>query len=143
MIEVIVILIISCAYSGIFSGTGMLAPVHAVVEKSCRRTGRFATCLMLGISGTILFCSQTITTLLEGDILSEPYRKTGGTMQELAIDIANSSIVAAGFVPWCLGCKVLLTFLDVGAEAVPYAVYVFLVPLCYLFTKRIWFKDKE
>lgn len=142
MLEVIVILIISCAYSGIFGGTGMMEPVHAAAEKSFGRIGRFATCLIFGVASTVLFCNQTITTLLAGEVLSEPYKRTGGSLQELAIDIENSSIVAAGFVPWCLGCKVLLTFLDVSPAAVPYAVYIFLVPLCYLFTKRIWFPDK-
>lgn len=140
MLEVIVILIISCTYTGIFNGTGMLGPVHEAVGKSCRKLGRFPTCLIIGVAGTILFCNQTITTLLSGDILAEPYKKTGGTMQELAIDMENSNIVAAGFVPWCLGCKVLLTFLGVSAAAVPYAIYTFLVPLCYLLTKKIWFK---
>ena len=142
MLEVVVILIISCAYSGIFSGTGMLEPVHTAMEKSIGRFGRFATCLVLGVSGTILFCNQTITTLLAGDILGDPYKRTGGNMQELAIDMENSNIVAAGFVPWCLGCKVPLTFLGVGPEAIPYAVYLFLIPLCYLFTKKIWFSDR-
>ena len=142
MLEVVVILIISCAYTGIFNGTGLLEPVHAALEQSIRKAGRFVTCMALGIMGTIMFCNQTITTLLIGDLLSEPYRKTGGSLQELAIDMENSNIVAAGFIPWCLGCKVLLTFMDVGPEAVPYAVYIFLIPLSYLFTKRIWFPDK-
>lgn len=141
MLEVVVILIISCAYSGIFHGTGMMEPVHAALEKCCRKTGRFATCLVFGILSTVLFCNQTITSLLAAEVLSEPYKNTGGNMQELAIDMENSNIVAAGFIPWCLGCKVLLTFMDVGPEAVPYAVYIFLIPLCYLFTKRIWFPD--
>lgn len=142
MIEVVVILIISCAYTGIFNGTGMLEPVHAALGKSITKIGRYATCLIFGIAGTILFCNQTITTLLAADALAEPYQKSGGSLQELAIDIENSNIVAAGFIPWCLGCKVLLTFMDVGAEAVPYAVYIFLIPLCYLFTKRHWFPDR-
>lgn len=142
MLEVVVILIISCAYSGIFDGTGMMEPVHRAIEKSCRKIGRYATCLIFGIIGTVMFCNQTITTLLSGEVLSEPYRQTCGSMQELAIDMENSNIVAAGFIPWCLGCKVPLTFMNVGPEAVPYAVYIFLIPLCYLFTKRIWFADK-
>lgn len=141
MLEVVIILIISCAYSGIFNGTGMMEPVHTLLRKSFSRIGRFAACLIFGIIGTCLFCNQTITTLLAGEVLAEPYEKTGGNLQELAIDIENSSIVAAGFVPWCLGCKVLLTFLDVGPEAVPYAVFTYLIPICYLFTKKLWFPD--
>lgn len=142
MLEVVVILIISCAYSGIFEGTGMLEPVHAALGRSIGRIGRFATCLLFGIAGTVLFCNQTITTLLAAEALAGPYQKTGGSMQELAIDMENSNIVAAGFIPWCLGCKVLLTFMDVGAQAVPYAVYIFLIPVCYLFTKKRWFPDR-
>ncbi len=142
MLEVVVILIISCAYTGIFNGTGMLEPVHSALGKSIAKIGRFATCLLFGIVGTVLFCNQTITTLLGADALAEPYEKTGGSMQELAIDMENSNIVVAGLVPWCLGCKVLLTFMDVGPAAVPYAVYIILIPACYLFTKKRWFPDK-
>lgn len=141
MLEVVIILIISCAYSGIFDGTGMLDPVHSMLEKSCRKLGRFATCLIFGIAGNTMFCNQTIATLLNAEVLDEPYKKTGGTMQELAIDMENSVIVTAGVVPWCLGCKVPLTFLNVGPEAVPYSIYIFLLPLCYLFTKKFWFPD--
>lgn len=142
MLEVVVILIISCTYSGIFNGTGMMEPVHAMLRKSCLRIGRFATCLIFGIVSTILLCNQTITTLLTGEVMAEPYKSTGGTLQELAIDMENSNIVVAGLVPWCLGCKVLTTFMGVGAEAVPYAFYIILIPVCYLFTKKRWFPDR-
>lgn len=142
MLEVVIILIISCAYSGIFNGTGMMEPVYAALERSIRKTGRFITCLAFGVLGTTMFCNQTITTLLAGDLLAEPYKNTGGSMQELAIDMENSNIVAAGFIPWCLGCKVPLSFMNVGPEAIPYAVYIFLIPLCYLLTKKLWFPDK-
>ena len=142
MLEVVVILIISCEYSGIFDGTKMLEPVHIALSKSIRRIGRFATQFIFSIAATILFCNQTITTLLAAEALADPYEQTGGNMQELAIDMENSGIVIAGFIPWCLGCKVPLTFMNVGAEAIPYAVYIFLIPLCYLFTKRHWFTDK-
>ena len=142
MLEVVVILIISCEYSGIFDGTKMLEPVHLALSKSIRRIGRFATHFIFSIAATILFCNQTITTLLAAEALADPYEQTGGNMQELAIDMENSGIVIAGFIPWCLGCKVPLTFMNVGAEAIPYAVYIFLIPLCYQFTKRHWFPDK-
>lgn len=142
MIEVVLILIISCAYSGIFNGTGMLKRIHSVVAASCRRFNRFVTCTITSLLVTAMFCNQTIATLLVTDLLRKPYEETGGSDQELAIDLENTSILFAGLVPWCLGCYVILGFLGVGTEAVPWAFYIYLVPLCYLFTKGRWFEDK-
>lgn len=141
MIEVVIILIISCAYSGIFNCTDMLKSLHSLVAVSCNRLNRFTTCLIISIVITMMFCNQTIATLLGVDVLKKPYEQTGGSMQELAIDLENSAIVVAGLVPWCLGCQVILAFMGVGNEAIPWAIYLYMIPICYIFTKGRWFKD--
>ena len=142
MIEIVIILIISCAYSGIFNRTGMLEGLLSRITKCCRKIGRFATALILGLASSILFCNQTIATLMCNDLLTRPFLDTGGNQQELAIDIENSTIVVVGLVPWAIACSVPLTFFGVGYGALPWSCYLYLVPLCYLFTKKRWFADK-
>ena len=52
------------------------------------------------------------------------------------MDIANSGVTIAGLIPWSIALTVPLHMLGVGLEAVPWAVLVYLIPLCYLPTKR-------
>ena len=49
-------------------------------------------------------------------------------------------MITAGMVPWCIGCSVPLTMMGAGSGAVPYAPYLYLLPLCYLLTRRRWFR---
>ncbi len=142
MVEIAIILIISCAYSGIFGRTGMLEGLLSRITAGCEKIGRFAVALILGLASSILFCNQTIATLMCNDLLTKPYLDTGGNRQELAIDIENSTIVVVGLIPWAIACSVPLTFFGVGYGALLWSVYLYLVPLCYLFTKRRWFADR-
>lgn len=142
MVEIAIILIISCAYSGIFNRTGMLDGLLSRISKCCTKTGRFITSLIVGLASCVLFCNQTIATLMCNDLLTKPYLDTGGSRQELAIDIENSTIVIVGLVPWAIACSVPLTFFGVGYGALPWSMYLYLIPLCYIFTKRRWFADK-
>ena len=142
MIEIVIILIISCAYSGIFNRTGMLESLLSRISSCCRKTGRFFTSLVVGLASSVLFCNQTIATLMCNDLLTKPYLETGGNRQELAIDIENSTIVIVGLVPWAIACSVPLTFFGASNGALIWAFYLYLIPICYLFTKKRWFADK-
>lgn len=143
MLEIVGILIISCAYSGIFSGTDMLKEVQSLLIKGCGKLGRYAVTLIVGIATSVIFCNQTIATLMSNDLMTKPYLDTGGTRQELAIDMENTLIVIVGLIPWCIACSVPLTFFGVGISAVPYACYLYLVPVCYFFTKRFFFENRS
>lgn len=142
MMEVVCILIISCAYSGIFSGTDMLQEVQSLLSKGCSRLGRYVMTLIVGTASSVIFCNQTIATLMCNDLMTNPYLDTGGSRQELAMDMENTLIVVVGLIPWAIACSVPLTFFNVGIGALPWACYLYLMPLCYLFTKRRWFKDR-
>jgi len=70
--------------------------------------------------------------------MAESYRQRGASRTELAIDIANSGVTLSGLIPWSIACTVPLSMLDVGVEAVPWCALLYLIPLCYLFTKRFF-----
>lgn len=142
MLEVVAILVISCAYSGIFNRTDMLRGLLDIIEKCCVRTGRYAATFIVGLITCFIFCNQTIATLMANDLMTRPYLNTGGSRQELAIDIENTLIVIVGLIPWCIACSVPLTFLNIGVGCLPWAVYMYMLPLCYFFTKKHWFSNK-
>lgn len=141
MVEIAVILVISSTYSGIFTGTGMLLALQDKLSKACTKMGRFAVMVMMSIVTAAIFCNQTIGTLMCADLLRQPYLDGGGTQEELAIDMENSVILIACMIPWCIGCSVPLALLGVDFAAILFAVYMYAVPICYLFTKKKWFDN--
>ncbi len=140
-IEIAGILIISGTYSGIFNGTGMLLSLQDKLGKACSKIGRFGVMVCMSIAISAIFCNQTIGTLMCCDLMKQPYLSGGGTKEELAIDMENSVILVACFIPWSIGCSVPLTLLGADFTSLPFAVFMYLVPLCYLFTKKKWFNN--
>ena len=145
MLEIVFILVISSSYSGIFSGTGLLLDLQEKLSKACSRMGRFTVMLMMSIGTAAVFCNQTIATLMCCNLLKKPYcdsgSSSGSDMTELAIDMENSVILLACFIPWTIGCSVPLSFFGADFRSLPFAVYMYAVPICYLLMKKHWFAD--
>lgn len=136
MVEILIILTISATYSGIFTGTAMLEPLQDGIRRCCGKLGRFPVMVLLSIAMVVVFCNQTIATMMCCDLMKKPYLDDGGSREELAIDMENSVIVISGLVPWAIACSVSVSFIGVGSEAIPYSLYLYFVPLCYLFIKE-------
>lgn len=56
--------------------------------------------------------------------------------EELAMDIENSGILIAGLIPWSIACSIPLAMLGAGNGAILYAFLLWLIPICYLGTKK-------
>jgi len=136
MIEVVIILIISCTYSKIFEGTGKLTDILALFDRSVARVGLFGTSLWLSIATVSIFCNQTIGSIVSITLLRETYKKHGASGRELAMDMENSVILIGGMIPWSIACTVPLGFMGADPSAVPYAFFLWLVPICYALTRR-------
>jgi len=134
---------LAALYTGILEGTGALTQAQSVLERSAERIGRFPTMILLSLLAAMVLCNQTIVVMMEHQLIGAVYAKDGAEHEELAIDIANSGVTIAGLIPWCIACAVPLSMLDVGVEALPYACLLYLIPLCYLFTKRFFFPAKS
>ena len=77
---------------------------------------------------------------LDNVILPLIYRGTSiFEREELAMDIENSGILIAGLIPWSIACSIPLAMLGADASALPYALLLWLIPLCYLFTKKRYY----
>lgn len=137
MIEVVLIVSISSMYSGIFSGTGLLAPIQDRIRSMAEKTGRFTAMLVTSFLTLGIFCNQTIATMMSNDLTKAAYGQDEEGNQERAIDMENSVIVVAGLIPWAIPCTVPLAFMQVGTEALLYSFLLYLIPICYLIEKKI------
>ena len=134
---------LAALYTGILEGTGALTQAQSALQRSTERIGRFPTMILLSILASMVLCNQTIVVMMEHQLIGAVYAKEGAEHEELAMDIANSGVTIAGLVPWCIACAVPLSMLGVGTEALPYACLLYLIPLCYLFTKKFFFPAKS
>lgn len=133
MAGVVVIVVLSCAYSGMFSGTGLLTPVTDRMERLVERFGLFGVHVAASFGCCALFCNQTVAIVMNAQLLGEEYRRRGLPAMELAENIGNSTVNLAGLVPWAIAASVPLTALEAGIEALPLSFYLYLLPLwCWL-----------
>ena len=137
MIEVVFIVALSSTYSGVFSGTDMLAVLQDKIKPVMGKAGRFGGMIVVTMATLCIFCNQTIASMMCNDIMKKPYEESGASKEELAMDIENSVILLAGIVPWAIACSLPLGFMQVGFQAVPLSFYLFLVPICYGIQKKV------
>ena len=142
MVEVSIILAISSLYSGIFSNTNMLGELQDMLGRACTKLGKFSVMTMMSIAMVAIFCNQTIAILMCNDLMKRPYYDCGASKEELAMDMANSVVLISGLIPWCIACNVPLTFMGADPSSVPYALYLYIVPLCYWITKKHWYPTR-
>ncbi len=136
MVEVIIIVMISSSYSGIFDGTKMLERLEELLGKMVKRTGKFFVMVLMSFFTVGVFCNQTIASIMCCDLMKNVYIDNDGSKEELALDIENSAILISSLVPWSIACIVPLSFLGVGFQAIPYSIYLYIVPISYGLTKK-------
>lgn len=134
---------LAALYTGILEGTGALNSVQEKLQAASDKIGRLPMMNLLSIAAAMVLCNQTIVVMMEHQIMGRVYARDGAEHEEFAMDIANSGVTIAGLVPWCIACAVPLSMLDVGIEALPYASLLYLIPICYLFTKKFFFPAKS
>lgn len=125
----VLIVFLSCSYAGIFRGTGMLDRLKEQVCRLAERIGRMGAQIIvaLGVSGVL--CNQSVSIVMTQQIMEKYYEQEGISGQQMARDIGNTVLNLAGTLPWCIACSVCLANMEATPAAVPYAVYLYLLPL--------------
>lgn len=141
MLAALFLIALSAANTGILEGTGALNAAQEKLRALSGRIGRLATMNLVCVAASMVFCNQTVVVMMAHQLLKSEYQASGAEHEEMAMDLANSGVMTAGLVPWCIACAIPLSMLGVGAEALPYAALLYLVPICYLFTKRFFYPE--
>lgn len=130
-----VIVILTGLYSGILEGTGDLEPMQQKAEALAGKIGPFPAMIVVSTLTAMVLCNQAVTSILSEQLLRRCYDDRG----ELAMDIENSGILIAGLIPWSIACSIPLAMLGADSSALLYALLLWLIPICYLFTKRFFY----
>ncbi len=136
MINSVCIVFLSCAYAGIFNGTGILDPLKIKAGSLAERIGRIPAQSLVGMCCGSLFCNQAVSVVMTGGIMERYYRENGLGGEAMARDIGNTVVNLVGMIPWCIACSVPLANMGGTAAAIPFAVFLYLVPLCAWVTSR-------
>jgi NhaC family Na+:H+ antiporter len=130
MVSPVIIIFLSCANSGLFSGTGILDPYKQKVDRLVKRIGHFPSQMVVALACACLFCNQAVSIVMSAELLRREYPEDQAGKLDLAAGIGDSAINLAALVPWCIASSVPLATIGGSMAALPFAVYLYLVPLC-------------
>ena len=135
MAKVSAMIAISCAYSEIIKQTHMFRDVVRLAAAGCEKFGRAEMTLLTGTLFSGMFCSQSVAILMNGMILKSAYRRKGG-MEEMAIDIENTTVLSATWAPWSSACMAAFSVLGTGSAALAFSFFVYVLPIYYILSHR-------
>ncbi|MBQ8670484.1 MAG: sodium:proton antiporter, partial [Oscillospiraceae bacterium] len=143
MVNVSGIIILSSTYSGIFEGTHMLEALQEKLGRLSEKLSCYGVMLLASAGITAVFCNQTIGTMMIQQLLGPVYQKKGWSKEDFALDMSNSLVVLVALCPWCIACAVPLSMLGVGIEALPWAAFLYLLPLWWLAVRHLQIRSKS
>ncbi|MGB3297809.1 MAG: Na+/H+ antiporter NhaC family protein, partial [Phormidesmis sp.] len=137
MAKATVVVLLSTAFAGIFSGSRALSFVdgwfkHIRTQRQLKR----AT-VLIAILSNLFGCTQTIAILLTGQIMQPHYETYWNTptsaphiaKEQLALALEDTAVVVAPFIPWNIAGLIPATVLMVGPGFIPYMAYLLLLPI--------------
>jgi len=140
MLNIVIVVIISTALAGIFGETQILAPVKTLLQKTKNSSQLFLATIFFSILSCAFGCTQTIGIIMTEQLVAEKYTLQESGNYKLATDLANSVIVISPLIPWNIAGLVPAKILLVDANFIPYASYLYLLPLVNL--AYYWLNDK-
>lgn len=143
MVPTILLILFAGSCTGIINGLHLLNPLQDRFAIISKKLGRYPATCIAGIISLMVFCNQTIATMFCNEVMQEVYRSEGASLEELSSDISSSVVIIAGLIPWAISCSVPLTMLNAGYDAIPYSCFLYLLPICYFLTKKMFFRSKD
>ena len=125
MLSPAAIVSISSCYAGMFEETGLLNGLKKRIRAFSDRTVPFAGILVTGIITCAIACNQTLSVMLTNQLCSE----LEPDHHRFAIQLENSVAVIAAMLPWNIACAVPLAALGAPALSIPFACYLWLLPV--------------
>lgn len=129
MLSAILVVTISCGLAGVLNMTDGLHQLQRLVNRpklTSRR--RFSITALVSLATSGFGCNQSVAIILTNTLMKPSYHDEGPA---LASDIENTAIVIAPLVPWNIAVFVPMSLLGVDfASYLPFALFLWLVPLC-------------
>ncbi|MGF1491812.1 MAG: Na+/H+ antiporter NhaC family protein [Microcoleaceae cyanobacterium] len=135
MLKVALIVLISTAFSGVLIQTHSLQGIQNLFKSLRSERDLFLGTILVSLATSALGCTQTIAILLTQQLTQETYQSLQLKSEQLAVDLENSAVVIAPLIPWNIACLIPATVLMADFRFIPYAVYLYLLPLLVYFQK--------
>lgn len=142
MLNMCLIILVSCSFAGVIRQTGMLDFVKPHLEKIARRISPFWGMTAMGWIFSAVFCNVTISQALNYTLWYDVYKKRGATDTEIALDLQNGVLMVSCLVPWAVSCSVPFAMLGVGTAVMPFVAFTYLTIIWYGIMKKRWFPGK-
>lgn len=163
MAKATIVVLLSTAFAGIFSGSRALSFVDSWFKHICTQRQLGRATVLISILSNLFGCTQTIAILLTGQIMQphyqnywqnywQNYRETPTqptprniTPQDIQVDsdsladeqlalaLEDTAVVIAPFIPWNIAGLIPATVLMVGPGFIPYMAYLLLLPIFVVF----------
>jgi NhaC family Na+:H+ antiporter len=137
MVKVSVVVIISSAFSGIFEGTGMLNSLDSLISRANSRFELFIASIIVSTVSAAFGCTQAIAIILTDQLLKKTYKDKGASNSDLAVDIENTAVLISPAIPWNIAGLTPASVLSVGIGFIPFAFYLYIVPIFNLIQLKI------
>jgi NhaC family Na+:H+ antiporter len=132
MLNVILILLVSFALSGVLEGASLLKSAEGLIIKLGGKIGIFAAVILTSIITGAFGGSQMFAVILTYQMARSMYDSAGMGKYELALDLENSAIVIPALIPWNIAGAVPAAALTADSSYVLYSFYLYLIPLVNL-----------
>ena len=129
MVKVSILVIVSTALAGILVGTRSLSVVEVFLKKAKSRNSIFLGTIVIATFSAAFGCTQAIAIILTDELVKDKYEKEKLDNYLLALDLENTAIVIPPLIPWNISFLLPAILLDTGMEVIPYACYLYLIPL--------------
>jgi NhaC family Na+:H+ antiporter len=134
--RVCLVVAVSTALAGLLAGTRTFSLVESLMARWQTERGVFAGTVLVSLLAAAYGCTQTITILLTQQLTYQTYQRAGIAAEQQALDLENSAVVLSPLIPWNIAGLVPATILMTHAGFVPFAVYLYLVPMWHLLMPR-------
>ncbi len=132
MAKVSLVVVISTALAGIIAQTKALGAIERLMHHRSSRYDLFCSTALISMASAAFGCTQAIAILLTQQLVTDQYSNalpTDTAANQLAIDLENTAVVLSPLVPWNIAGLVPATVLMTDVGYIPYAVYLYLLPL--------------
>ena len=127
--KVALVVIVSTGLAGLFSGTQTLVVIEQLLQRARSHKHLFLGASCISLATAALGCTQTIAILMTHQLTHQKYAEENLTNHQLAIDIENTAVVLSPLIPWNIAGWIPATLLMTDAGFIPYAFFLYLLPL--------------
>lgn len=125
MMKLILVVLISLTYAGLFKGLGILERMHQLITKLAEKISPFGCVTLTAVTTCALACNQTLSIILTNEICASVIPQK----EIRAIALENTSVIIAPLVPWTVASLIPLGAIGAPSTSILLAIFLYATPI--------------